>query len=243
MFLCVAKERKFVKPKILIGASLLGARFQNSAHLKEDVREVDSLVDSHHIDVMDGRLVETPFALDESHVRLVRGVSKKPIDVHLMVAQPEPMVETYAGAGASGITMHYEAFLSPEGGLDAHRLENAIALVKKFGMAVGLSVKPKTPASALSDAILKKLDLVLVMTVEPGKAGKAFIPEMLPKISEFSHRLAKINPGALVQVDGGVKPENSKLCVENGANFLVAASAIFKATDKKKAVQEMRGER
>ncbi len=232
----------FLKPKILVGASLLGARYQNLERLKEDVREVDALVDGHHIDVMDGKLVETPSALDESHVRAVRDVSQKPIDVHLMVARPEPLVEHYAKAGANGITMHYEAFLSPEGGLDAHRLDAAIALVKKFGMTVGLSVKPKTPASALSDSVLKKLDLVLVMTVEPGKAGQAFMPEMLPKISEFSHRLAKINPTALVQVDGGVKPENSNACIGCGARFLVAASAIFNAKDKKKAVQDLRGE-
>ncbi|MFA6048619.1 MAG: ribulose-phosphate 3-epimerase [Candidatus Micrarchaeia archaeon] len=226
--------------KILIGASLLGARFQHHGQLKEDVQEVDALVDWHHIDVMDGKLVETPSALDESHVAVVRQVSQKPIDAHLMVAHPEPMIARYAEAGANLITMHYEAFVSPDGALDAKRLDEAIRQIKKAGCFAGLSVKPRTPASVFSDELLKNLDLVLVMTVEPGKAGQAFMPGMLPKITEFSHRLNKLNPSALLQVDGGVGPQNARPCIDAGANFLIAASAIFKAKDKKAAVAAMR---
>ncbi len=227
--------------KILIAASLLGGRYKNLEELKEDVREVDAYVDWHHVDVMDGRLVETPSALDERHVNAVREVSKKFVDAHLMVQGPSDLIARYAKAGTNLITIHHEAFLDSKGALDEKRLLETIAAVKAAGCKIGLSVKPKTPASAVPGDVLKKLDLVLVMTVEPGKAGQAFMPEMLLKIREFAQRLKEINFKAVLQVDGGVKPENAKLCVDAGANCLVAASAIFNAKDRKAAVRALRG--
>jgi ribulose-phosphate 3-epimerase len=156
-------------------------------------------------------------------------LTKAWIDCHLMVSEPAKWVEPMRKAGASSLTFHIESEL-PEGGVKA-----MIKMIRDAGMGVGMVIKPATPAEALFP-YLDDIDLVLIMTVEPGFSGQKFMPEMMPKVKALREKAPKIN----IQVDGGVAPETIEAAASNGANVIVAASAIFGSSDRQGVINALR---
>ena len=154
------------------------------------------------------------------------------LDVHLMITRPERYVAEFCRAGADLVVFHVEAAQPQD-------IFEAISIVKAEGKRVGLSVKPKTPASALAP-YLGMLDVVLVMTVEPGFGGQRFMDDMLPKIRELRGVLDKVNPNCCIGVDGGIDPNTSRLVKDAGATVLVAGSAVFKTEDRAAAIESIR---
>ncbi|MGH6854270.1 MAG: ribulose-phosphate 3-epimerase [Aestuariivirga sp.] len=201
---------------LLISPSILSADF---ARLGEEVKAIDAGgADWVHIDVMDGHFVPN-ISYGATVMQSVRTAAKKPFDVHLMIERPENYLEMFAQAGADGITVHAEA------GVHLDRLLQAI---RGLGKRAGVALNPATPASAIAH-VLDRLDLVLVMTVNPGFAGQAFIPAMTSKISEVRDMIRGRNID--IEVDGGITAETAPLAVRAGANVLVAGSAVFKGKD------------
>ena len=180
-----------------------------------------------HIDVMDGRFVPNKTDFSPAVVACIRKASKLFLDVHLMVEKPEKLVDGYAEAGADIISFHLEA------------AENPAALVRKIhalGKKAGVSIKPATPVGKIPRQLLRECDLFVVMAVEPGKGGQAFMPEMLPKI----RLLRTLRPSAYVEVDGGINAETAKKCVAAGASILVAGTYLFRSADMAAAIEALR---
>lgn len=207
---------------IKIAPSLLSVE---PSKLEEAVRRIEGVADSLHLDVMDGRFVPKK-AFDVETVKRLRRSSSLPFDVHLMVLDPEDCLEAFAEAGAEALLLHVEALKSLEEALDA---------TKALGLRCGLALNPETPTSTLGK-VLRRLDLVLVMSVKPGLPGQMFMPEVLPKVSEVRRAM----PYADVVVDGGVNPSTAPLAVKAGANVLVAGSAVFDRPNPVKAIEEIR---
>lgn len=209
--------------KILIAPSLLSADF---SRLGEEVKAVEKAgADWLHVDVMDGNFVPN-ITIGPVIVKAIKEASSIPLDVHLMIARPENYIKDFADAGSDIITFHVEAAESPE---------KVIDLVRSCGKKVGVSVKPKTDLRSIN-SVLKLVDMVLIMTVEPGFGGQSFIREVLPKIE----KLRSYYKGD-IEVDGGVTPENSNAVIEAGANILVAGTAVFKEQNYKQALKKLRG--
>lgn len=180
-----------------------------------------------HIDVMDGHFVPN-LTIGPVVVSSIRKVSKKIFDVHLMIAPVDPFIEGFAKAGADIITFH------PEAGAHPHR---TVQLIKSFGKKAGIALNPATPVDVL-DHLLPEIDLVLVMTVNPGFGGQKFIP-LLDKIRAVRERIGKCGRAIDLEVDGGINAETAPEVIRNGADVLVAGTAIFKEKDYREAIQRL----
>jgi ribulose-phosphate 3-epimerase len=215
----------------LIAPSILSADF---ARLGEEVRAIDAAgADWIHIDVMDGHFVPN-LTIGPGVVKALRPHTQKPFDVHLMIAPADPFLEAFAEAGADIITVH------PEAGPHLHR---TVQRVKALGKKAGVSLNPATPAKAL-DYVLEELDLVLVMSVNPGFGGQKFIASQLKKIEAIARRIAKAGLKVTLEVDGGIDAATARQAVDAGATALVAGTAAFRGGPGHYAanIQALRGE-
>jgi len=217
-------------PNLKIAPSILSADF---ARLGEEVAAISKAgADYIHVDVMDGHFVPN-LTIGPVVISAIRPHSALPFDVHLMIENPDASVEAYAKAGADIITVHAEA---------STHLNRTLALIKSFGKKCGVSIVPTTPTSALA-YVMNDVDLILVMTVNPGFGGQTFIASQLDKIRELRAMITKSGRDIDLEVDGGINPETAKQAIAAGANVLVAGSAVFtgKAGDYAKNIESLRG--
>ena len=205
----------------ILSPSILAADFAN---LERDIHDFEANnADWIHVDVMDGIFVPN-ISIGIPVVNAIRPVTKLPLDVHLMIDRPIRYVEQFVKAGADWLTIHVEAD-QPQNTLEC------LAKIHALGCKAAISLKPKTPAEA-AIPYLTKCDMILVMTVEPGFGGQKFMADMMPKIKKLRQLLDEVNPGCIIEVDGGVDANTHAVCKENGAEVLVAGSAYFKAADR-----------
>ncbi|MBN1473415.1 MAG: ribulose-phosphate 3-epimerase [Syntrophaceae bacterium] len=211
----------------LIAPSILSA---DAARLGEEIASVDKAgADWIHVDVMDGRFVPN-ITMGPAIIGSLRKSTKLPFDVHLMIKSPEAYIQSFADAGADYITVHVEA---------ASHLHRTIELIKKIGKKAGVSLNPATPLSAIEE-ILPDVDLLLIMSVNPGFGGQKFIKSSLSKIRRVAEMIAKLPKKPLLEVDGGVNLENIGDIAKAGADVLVAGAAVFGTEDYKKTINAMK---
>ncbi len=203
-----------------IAPSILSADFSK---LGEEIKAIEPYADFIHVDVMDGHFVPN-ITIGPCVVSSIK--SSLPLDVHLMIENPEKYIEDFAKAGAYYICVHYEA---------TNNIKALVEQIKSAGCKAAVSVKPKTPASEIID-LLPELDMVLVMTVEPGFGGQSFMEDQLGKIQELKKVINDNGLSTLIEVDGGINSDTAHLVVEAGADILVAGSAIFGKNDYKEAI-------
>ena len=183
-----------------------------------------------HVDIMDGHFVPN-MSFGYSLVQSMRPVTDLVLDVHLMIETPIKYAENFCKAGADYLTIHVEAD-TPE------NIKKTLEMIRSLGVKPGIVVKPKTPAEAIAP-YLPLVDMVLVMTVEPGFGGQKFMADMMPKLKQLRTMLDEVNPTCHLEVDGGVDLVTGEVCKANGADVLVAGSAYFKATDKPAFVKQI----
>lgn len=212
---------------IKIAPSILDADF---VLLKEQLQlAADGGADWIHVDIMDGHFVPS-MTFGPKIVELIDQLISLPLDVHLMVEEPDNLIPSFIKAGADRITVHVEA---------TKHLNRSINLIKRNGATAGVSLNPGTSASSL-EAIIDEVDLILVMTVNPGFGGQSFIPSVLPKIRQISESVKSHQKDIFIEVDGGINKTTVPLVVEAGANVLVAGTSIFQTDDIKLAIREIR---
>ena len=213
-----------------LSPSILSADFAN---LERDIHDIEKNgADWVHVDVMDGIFVPN-ISIGIPVVKALRPVTDLPLDVHLMIDRPIRYVEEFVKAGADWLTIHVEAD-QPQNTLEA------LDKIRALGCKAAISLKPRTPAEA-AIPYLAKCDMILVMTVEPGFGGQKFMGDMMPKIRRLRELLDQVNPGCVIEVDGGVDAVTCTVCKEAGAEVLVAGSAYFKAEDRAAFVRVIQG--
>ena len=206
--------------------SILSADFAN---LERDVKELEQIgIDMFHIDVMDGNFVPK-ISFGFPIIEAIRSKTDKIFDCHLMIARPEEYVERFCNAGCDMVSFHIEA---------TNHADRVIQIIKNSGKKAGIVLNPQTPIESVK-YLLPKLDYVLIMTVNPGFGGQKFISEMLEKIEELAKIREEKGYSFLIQVDGGVNVETSKLCRDKGADLLVCGSFLFGTEDKEKILGEL----
>ncbi|MGG3560119.1 ribulose-phosphate 3-epimerase [Neobacillus rhizosphaerae] len=213
---------------VKIAPSILSADFSK---LGEEVLAVEKGgADYIHIDVMDGHFVPN-ITIGPLIVEAIRPITKLPLDVHLMIENPDQYIEAFAKAGADYITVHVEA---------CRHLHRTIQSIRSFGIKAGVVLNPATPVESIQH-IIGDIDMVLLMSVNPGFGGQKFIPEVLPKIKKVKELAEQKGVDIEIEIDGGVNPETAKDCIEAGATVLVAGSAVYNQPDYAKAISLIRG--
>ena len=213
--------------KHLIAPSVLAADFTN---LGRDIEMINnSEADWFHVDVMDGRFVPN-ISFGMFIVKAIKKIAKKPLDVHLMIVEPEKYIEEFREAGADVITVHYEA---------CPHLHRTIQQIKATGAKAGVALNPHTPVHLLED-ILPELDLVLIMSVNPGFGGQKFIYQTIPKVRKLAEMIAIKNLSTIIEIDGGVGLQNAEELLKAGARVLVAGSSVFKAENPQDTISRMK---
>ena len=210
--------------EILVAPSILSADFAN---LERDIRKVENAgADWIHVDVMDGHFVPN-ITIGVPVVKSLKKIAQKPLDVHLMIENPEKFVVPFAKAGADILTIHYEATTNPK---------EVLQMIRDNGMKAGISIKPNTKAEVL-DGLYDYIDLILVMTVEPGFGGQEFMQSCVTKLAYYK----SLNfTNIYLEVDGGINAETAKIVKQNGANVLVAGSYVYGAKDVKSAIESLK---
>ena len=212
---------------VIVSPSLLAADFMN---LGKDVEMVDrSKADWIHLDIMDGVFVPN-ISYGLPVVSQIKKIARKPLDVHLMIVQPERYIEAFHKAGADILTVHLEA---------STHLHRTLQQIKASGMKAGVALNPHTPVSLLED-IIQDIDVVLIMSVNPGFGGQKFIEHSVEKVRELRELITLTGSQALIEVDGGVNLDTGARLIEAGADALVAGNAVFSAPDPEEAIRALR---
>ncbi|MBQ2396312.1 MAG: ribulose-phosphate 3-epimerase [Bacteroidales bacterium] len=211
----------------LISPSLLSANFCN---LEKDIEMLNnSQADWLHVDVMDGVFVPN-ISFGQPVIKHIKKIAKKPLDVHLMIVEPDKFFEDYKNCGADIITVHYEA---------CTHLHRSLSKIRQLGMKAGVVLNPHTPVCVLED-IIEMCDLVLLMSVNPGFGGQSFIENTYSKIKTLKQLIERKNPNCLIEVDGGVNTANYKKLIEAGADVLVAGNAVFAAENPTETIKQLK---
>jgi len=212
---------------IIVAPSILAADF---SRLRDEIERVEAAgADWIHCDIMDGHFVDN-ISFGPEIVRVVRGLTSLPLDVHLMIEHPDHYVPRFVKAGANSITVHVE----PEA---KHDIESTLLQIRETGCRAGLTLNPETPFH-LIEPFLDKIDLLLIMTVHPGFGGQSFRADQMHKVKRARSLIRKLD----IEVDGGINADTARLSIENGANVLVAGTSIFHSKDYANAIRQLRSE-
>ena len=211
----------------IIAPSVLSANF---LQLEKDIEMINqSDADWFHLDVMDGRFVPN-ISFGIPVIKAIHQKSQKPLDVHLMIVEPEKYFEAFAEAGATILSVHYEASI---------HLHRSLQAIKAFGMKAGVAINPHTPVQLLED-VINDIDVVCMMSVNPGFGGQKFIPKTMDKIKTLKDIIIKNNAATLIEIDGGVTLDNASAILQAGADVLVAGNTVFSSENPETTIQQLK---